>query len=188
LRLLLLRLALGAGLCLRSRRSATTTTASPAAAQLLRIACGGRWLLRLLLLLRSLRTLLLRFLRLLRLSLLLGSLRLWLRLLSSATALALRRPISAPRTFLARGTLFALRRLACPLLELADLALHVPFRLLLLPVPGDVVTAIRAALPPLGIRTFAGRAENGFRKRHLRIGAHCTLRVWTTIAARRCWP
>jgi hypothetical protein len=198
LRLLLRRLTFGARLRARSR-SATTATPSFAAAQLLRFRCGGGRLLRRLLLLRRplllrplllLRTLrsrlLLRFLRLLRLSLLLGSLHLRLRLLSSAPTLALRWPISAPRPFLARGPLFTLRGFAGPLLELADLALHVPLRLLFLPVASHIVTAIRAALPPLGIRTLAGRAENGFRERHLRIGAHCTLRVWTTIAARRC--
>jgi hypothetical protein len=146
--------------------------------------------LLLLLLLRCARwplRLLLRFLRL-RLPFLLGTLSLRLLLLAAATpvALTLRRTIAAARPLLTRDSLLALRRFAGPLFELADLALHVPSRLLLLPIPSEVVATVRATLPPFGIRTFAGRAENGFRERHLRIGAHCTLRLWTTIDVRRC--
>lgn len=40
----------------------------------------------------------------------------------------------------------------------------------------NVVAAIRATFPPLGVRFLASGAEYGFRKRHRRIGAHCTLR------------
>ena len=38
------------------------------------------------------------------------------------------------------------------------------------------MSAIRASLPPLGVGLFATWADDGFRERHRRIGAHCTLR------------
>lgn len=75
-------------------------------------------------------------------------------------------------------TLVATRGLgAGPLLELADLLLHIPPRLLFMAAPELVMPAVRAALPPLGISLFAGGAKDGFRERHRRIGAHCTLRA-----------
>lgn len=67
-------------------------------------------------------------------------------------------------------------RLARALLELPDFLLHEAARLRILLHAQLAVTAERAALPAFGVRPFAVRAENGFRERHRRIGAHCTLR------------
>jgi 6-pyruvoyltetrahydropterin/6-carboxytetrahydropterin synthase len=73
------------------------------------------------------------------------------------------------RPFLAAATartalLFPLRALL--LLELRDLAGHELARLRVLPHAGLVMSAIRAAPPPLGVRLVALSANNAFRQRH----------------------
>ncbi|HEX7829443.1 MAG TPA: hypothetical protein VF787_07285 [Thermoanaerobaculia bacterium] len=73
--------------------------------------------------------------------------------------------------------LAAARRFARLLLELAQLLIHEAALLVLMLQARLVVTAIRTALPPLGIGLLAGGAENTFGQWHRRIGAHCTLRV-----------
>jgi hypothetical protein len=164
-RLLLLRL-----LRLAFRRSpggacSPTAAATPfPAGRLLVRRDGSR--LRLLLLRRSLRSWLLRF----GLRLLLRASRLLRRLRRSSTlplALALRLPVTPTGALLSRWALFAARSFARPLFEFADLAVHVAAGLLLLAIAGEVVPAIGAAFPSLGICSLAGRAENRFRERHL---------------------
>jgi hypothetical protein len=124
-------------------------------------------LLRLLLLRRTLATralllwLLLRLLPLLR--------------LPSGTRTA--RPLSLARLLRLARFLFLAHGLAGPLLEFADLLLHVPLRLARLFQAQLVVPAVRAALPSLGIGLFARRAKYAFWQRHREIGAHCTLRA-----------
>lgn len=177
----------------RSAASATTTSAP-------RLRIDSRWIARVLRWsLRPLLLLLFRFLLLLLRRLLLLLLRLllllWpllrfllLRLAAAALAipLALLLAVSPTRTFLAGRPLVTTRSLPRPLFKLADLAVHVAAGLLFLTVAGEVVPAVRATLPSLGIRSLAGSAENRFRQRHRRIGAHCTLRVWKTTAGALC--
>ncbi|HEX6160981.1 MAG TPA: hypothetical protein VF111_12495, partial [Thermoanaerobaculia bacterium] len=105
---------------------------------------------------------LLLLLLLLATALLLGTaaLALLLRLLLLPAALRLLLP-AALRTLAAAGaasaSFFPLRRrLAGPLLELADLLLHEAAGLLVLFRAQLVVPAIGAALPPLGVSLFAG--------------------------------
>src|SRR5438105_3305039 len=85
-------------------------------------------------------------------------LRLWSALLLRAAASLLLRP---PRTLLTAASawaalLFRLRAVA--LLELGHFPCHEPASLRLLLMARLVVTAIRAAAPPLGVRPFAGGA------------------------------
>lgn len=159
---------------------AGSAAAAPAAtlARLLRLAAGGEHLLIrvlvgprlswLLLLLAAALFLAPLALRLLPAGLLLASLT--LRLLLAASRLL---------TLAAARTLFALPVVAAglpgPLLELADLLFHVAPRLLFVARLDLVAAAVRATFPPFGIRVLATGAENGFRERHRRIGAHCTL-------------
>jgi hypothetical protein len=103
------------------------------------------------------------------LTLLLRLLLLWRRTLS--VALTLLWSVAALRHF-APGAAC----LASALLELAELLLHETARLLILARADVVMPAIRAAFPSLGIGFLAAGAEDGFRERHRRIGAHCTLR------------
>lgn len=98
-----------------------------------------------------------------------------LRLLLARTRSA--RPLPLARLLLRALVLFLARGLAGPLLELADLFLHVPLRLARVFGAQLVVPAIRAALPSLGIGFLTGRAKNAFWQRHREIGAHCTLRA-----------
>lgn len=105
-------------------------------------------------------------------ALLLGAaaLALLLRLLLLPAALRLLLP-AALWTLAAAGaasaSFFPLRRrLAGPLLELADLLLHEAAGLLVLFRAQLVVPAIGAALPPLGVSLFAGRTGDAFGQRH----------------------
>jgi hypothetical protein len=66
-------------------------------------------------------------------------------------------------------------RFSGPLLEFADLLFHVAPRLLFVARLDLVTAAVGATFPPFGIRVLATGAEYGFRERHRRIGAHCTL-------------
>jgi hypothetical protein len=72
-----------------------------------------------------------------------------------------------------------LRRGACALLELTDLALHVLALLRVVAEADLVVAAIRAALPTLRVGLLARRADDAFWQRHGERGAHCTLRAVT---------
>lgn len=65
---------------------------------------------------------------------------------------------------------------AGPLLEIADLFLHIALRLSHLFRPQFVEPAVRATLPSLGIGLLAGATDNTLWQRHREIGAHCTLR------------
>lgn len=52
------------------------------------------------------------------------------------------------------------------LLELAELAVHVPAGLVLLPVAELVIAAVRAAFPTFRICLFAGAADDAFWEGH----------------------
>jgi hypothetical protein len=152
--------------CGGGARTAAPAPSASAPRCLLQLACGRRlrfllrrarlllrtlWLLRtrsasallLLLLLRAALLLLLRTLAVAR------TLLLPLAIASSAlVALAL--TLAGPA-----ATIILASHLAGALLELADLLLHEPPRLLVEAVAQLVVTAVRAALPPFGIGLFA---------------------------------
>lgn len=87
------------------------------------------------------------------------------RLPSPAAALWLPQPL-APFGPLGARPICA--RLAGPLLELANLLLHEPLRLLILLRPQRVVSAVGATDPAFWVRVVAGRAEDAFRERHRR--------------------
>jgi hypothetical protein len=110
-------------------------------------------------------------------SALLSLLLLLLLLRTFPVALPLLLAIAALRAIGARAALLFRARLPRPLLVFADLFLHEPPRLLVEPRPQLVMAAVRAALPSLGIGAFTAGAKDGFRERHRRIGAHCTLRA-----------
>lgn len=102
------------------------------------------------------------------LRLLLPVLRALLFLLLAALALPLLlRLLSAAAAFfaLAAATL-VFTDATGPLLELADLLLHVAAGEIDVLRAEEVMPAIRATLPPLGVSLLAAGAEDGFRKRH----------------------
>ena len=178
-RLLLLLLLRGAGLLLVAI-AAAAAAATAAALLLLVVRCrlpvaGCRILL-------LLRTLLLPLLAALGVGLLSA-----LRALPPALVL-LPVPLPRPRA-LALATLSALVtapfRRAGFLLPLPQLLLHEAALLRLGAGARLVVSAVRAAFPPLGVRLLAVRAEDALRERHVEIGAHCTLRAMADEARRK---
>lgn len=119
---------------------------------------------RLLLLLRALLLRRPRLLRTLPLLLLLGTPAIasaWLLLAVAATRTA----ALTSAALLACGTLF-LARLAGALLELTDLLLHEPARLVVLLRAQFVMAAVRAALPAFRVGLPAACTGDGFRQRH----------------------
>ncbi len=181
LRLLLRRAALG-----RHRTAdAAASAASSAAFRLLLFRTQPRTLLRGTLLLWRTRSLL-RLWRTLLLLLLLRALPVTAALL---LALLLTPAASTPRLVaIATALLFAgAARFAGPLLELADLLLHIAARLRVLAGAQLVVAAVGAATPSLGISSLAARAENGFRERHRKSARIVHFGLWMKTAAARCW-
>jgi len=87
-------------------------------------------------------------------------------LLLRAAASLLLRTLRTALAAASAGTALLFRLRAVALLELGDFARHEPASLRLLLVARLVVTAIRAAAPPLGVRPFAGGADDTFRQRH----------------------
>lgn len=169
-RLLRLRLQRRGALGTRSV-AAPAAAAAPAA---IAPAAFARLLLLLLLRLAGLRgllLLLLLFARLARLALIaLAALLRRLRALWFAVALPPRLAALPPllrrlRTLPRRGALFA-ALLSGALLELLNLAIHELLLLRFVARARLVMTAIRAASPPLGICSIAVLAEDAFRKRH----------------------
>jgi hypothetical protein len=140
--------------------AATAATASAAGAAFARLLLAGGVQLLLLggFVARTLLLLLLRAAAALALFAALTLLALSLRLLLAALALT---------AALTLRLLLALRFHARPLLELAELLLHVLPHLRLAAQLDLVVTAIGATLPAFWIRFLAGRAEYGLGKRHV---------------------
>lgn len=132
----------------------------------------GRTLL--LLLLRTIRTLGSRSAGLI---LLLRTPALLLLLLALAVAIAIASALSFPLRLLLLLAVVLAHLLPRTLLELAQLLVHVPRGLAVLPQAELVMPAVRAALPSLGIGLLAGGTKDTFRERHREIGAHCTLRA-----------
>jgi hypothetical protein len=167
---------------------AAAAAASSAAFRLLLLRIERRTLLRrtLLLLRRTGALLLLRRALLLLLLLLLGTFPVapaWLLALLVASAAAASRLVAIAAAFLfprAAG-------LAGALLELADLLLHVAARLGVLPGAQLVVTAVGAALPPLGIGALTAGTQNGFWKRHRKSARIVHFGLWMTPGAVPCW-
>jgi len=153
------------------RRACTAAAAAAAASAPARcLLLGPRWLL-LELLLRFAALLLLLLLRLLR------TLRLLL-LWPLPVALALALALLLRARFLPRG-------LPGPLLEVADLLVHVAAGLVVLFDAELVVPAVRAAFPPLGIRFLTGTAEDAFWQRHRESARIVHFAPWTKTGARR---
>jgi hypothetical protein len=95
-------------------------------------------------------------------------------LLLRSLALRLRPGVGARRAT-AVATLLILALASRLLLEFLDLTGHELPRLGVLLRAELVVSAVRTALPSLGIGSLAGGAENAFRERHCESVAHCTL-------------
>jgi hypothetical protein len=90
-------------------------------------------------------------------------------------------------TSAAAAALILPRSLPGALLELAHLLLHVAASLRVLLRAELVVTAVRAALPALGIGTFAARAKDGFWQRHRKSARIVHFGPWTNPGGARCW-
>jgi hypothetical protein len=109
-----------------------------------------------------------------------------LLLLLTALALAASGTLTALALLRTAATLFLERSLARPLLELADLLIHVAARLVLRLEADFVMPAVRAASPAFRVGLFTGGAGDAFWERHRESARIVHFRRWTKTGAGRC--